>query len=75
LGFDTKEINKTFLIKISGTRNGRKYHNLVGVSGLITAVGINMASKMLQRAFRMNRPEGKEVCKLRTGLKVSFYYK
>lgn len=74
-GYSKTEINKTFLIKITGQREGKKYHNLVGVTGLIEAVGFCISRKMLYRAFKMDKKEGKEVCKLRTGLTVIFYYK
>lgn len=52
--------------------NGKKINTLVGVSGLIKLVGVEMANKLLRRAFRcMNDAEH---CKLRRGLKISFYY-
>lgn len=71
LNYSTKTINFNFKIKVSGMSEGVKYNTLVGVAGLIKLVGIEMANKMLSRAFRcMN---DKDICKLRRGLKVSFY--
>ena len=52
--------------------NGKKINTLVGVSGLIKLVGVEMANKLLRRAFRCVKDA--EHCKLRRGLKISFYY-
>lgn len=43
------------------------------VSGLIKLVGIEMANKMIRRAF--NGKGDKIECKLRRGIKVVFYSK
>jgi hypothetical protein len=75
LGFNLTEINNTFLIKVNGVRDGIKYNTLVGVTGLIDAVGFCYSRKMLKRAFKLDKNDGKEICKLRSGLKVTFYYK
>lgn len=72
LQYTTAEINRNFKIKVSGMNNGEKLHTLVGVRGLLSLVGEDMANKMLSRAF--NSSADKEVCKLRRGLKVVFYY-
>lgn len=46
---------------------------LVGVSGLIKIVGdIKLVNRLLKRAF--NCYGDKEVCKLRRGVKITFYY-
>lgn len=72
LEYTTKQINRTFKIKVNGMFNGKKINTLVGVSRLIKLVGVEMANKLLRRAFRcMNDAEH---CKLRRGLKISFYY-
>lgn len=72
LAYERKEINKTFKIKINGiNQEGRKINTLVGVSGLINLIGMEMANKMLRRAF--SSIEDKEVCKLRRGIKITFY--
>ena len=73
LEYTTKEINRTFKIKVNGLFNGKKINTLVGVSGLIKLVGVEMANKMLRRAF--NGTDDKTVCKLRRGIKISFYVK
>lgn len=68
--YTTKEINRNFRIKINGIVDGKKVNKLVGVKGLI---GVEMANKMLCRAF--NGTDDKTVCKLRRGIKISFYIK
>lgn len=40
-----------FRIKVNGIIDGKKINTLVGVSGLIKLVGIEMANKMIHRAF------------------------
>ena len=72
LNYTTREMNRNFKIKVSGIADGAKVNTLVGVSGLLRFVGIEMANKMLARAF--NTPDDKQVCKLRRGIKVTFYY-
>lgn len=73
LNYTTKEINLNFRIKVNGLVDGKKINKLVGVKGLIELVGIEMANKMLRRAF--NGKDDKTVCKLRRGIKISFYAK
>lgn len=74
LEYSTKVINKNWRIKVSGVdAQGNKVHKLVGVSGIIELIGIEMLNKLLKRAF--NCMEDKCICKLRRGLKVSFYNK
>ncbi len=68
--YTTKEINRNLRIKINGIVDGKKVNKLVGVKGLI---GVEMANKMLRRAF--NGTDDKTVCKLRRGIKISFYVK
>lgn len=63
LEYTTKEINRTFKIKVNGMFNGKKINTLVGVSGLIKLVGVEMANKLLRRAFRCVKDA--EHCKLR----------
>lgn len=69
----TKEINRNFRIKINGIVDGKKVNKLVGVKGLIELIGVEMANKMLRRAF--NGTDDKTVCKLRRGIKISSYVK
>ena len=73
LNLTTSEINLQFRIKVSGTRNGVKYNKLVGVSGLLEILGTELSNKLINRAFRSL--DDKIVCKLRTGLKITFYSK
>lgn len=73
LNYTTSEINMNFRIKVNGIVDGKKINTLVGVYGLIKLVGVEMANKMLRRAF--NGKDDKLVCKLRRGIKVSFYVK
>lgn len=70
LEYSTKSINRNLRIKVNGIVDGKKINKLVGVKGLI---GVGMANKMLRRAF--NGKDDKTVCKLRRGIKISFYIK
>ena len=72
LKYTTKQINRDYKIKVSGLYNGEKVNTLVGVAGLVRMVGdIELTNRLLDRAFAcMN---DKCVCKLRRGIKVSFY--
>lgn len=73
LNYTTREINKNFKVKISGLYDGQKVNTLVGVRGLVRMVGdIDLTNRLLDRAF--NSADDKCVCKLRRGLKVSFYF-
>lgn len=72
--YTTKQINREFKIKVAGYNNDSKRINtLVGVSGLIKLIGIELADKFVKRAFENSYYEDKTVCKLRRGLKVTFY--
>lgn len=68
------KINQSqFRIKINGIVDGKKVNKLVGVKGLIELIGVEIANKMLRRSF--NGTDDKTVCKLRRGIKISFYVK
>lgn len=72
--YTSKQINKDFRIKVSGRDNeGNKLNTLVGVSGIIELIGVDFLEKFLQRAY--DSMEDVCVCKLRRGLKVTFYSK
>ena len=73
LKYTTREINSNFKIKVSGIINGKKVNTLVGVSGLIRMLdgAIDLINRLLDRAF--NSMDDKCICKLRRGVKVSFY--
>lgn len=73
LKYTTKEINRNYKIKVNGMVDGKKVNIAVGVSGLIRIVGdIELVNRLLDRAF--NCYGDKEVCKLRRGVKITFYY-
>lgn len=72
LNYSTREINRAFKIKVYGYVDGRKIDTLVGVSGLLRLIGVELANKMLAKAFRT--ADDKQVCKLRRGIKITFYY-
>ena len=70
--YTTKEINRNYLIKVAGIdANGKRINTLVGVSGLIRLIGEELANKFVIRAFKCMLD--KCVCKLRRGLKITFY--
>ena len=72
LKYTTKEINGNYKIKVSGLFDGQKVNTLVGVSGLIKMVNdIELTNRLLDRAFDCMGDVC--VCKLRRGLKISFY--
>lgn len=73
LDYSTREINMNFRIKVNGIVDGKKINKLVGVSGLIQLIGIEMTNKMLRRAFKGQ--DDKTECKLRRGIKITFYVK
>lgn len=72
LKFSTSQINQNFKIKVHTTNKyGKNLNTLVGVSGLIRLIGVEMANKFLQRSF--NAQTDRTVCKLRSGVRVTFY--
>jgi hypothetical protein len=74
LFYSTREINMNFRIKVYGIdENGNKINKALGVMGLIKLIGIELVNKFLGRAF--NSCLDKIVCKLRRGIKVTFYVK
>lgn len=74
MNFTTAQINRNFLIKVSGVNGeGKRLNTLVGVSGLIRLIGEKLANSLLTRAFACLLD--KCVCKLRRGLKITFYNK
>lgn len=65
----SKEINKNFKIKVYG----QGLDTLVGVAGLRRIVGDDtLCNRLVERAFACM--DDKQVCKLRRGIKVTFYY-
>lgn len=73
LNYTTKEINSTFKIKVNDlNQEGKKVNMLVGVSGAVAIIGVAMFNKLLDRAFSCT--DDCCYCKLRRGVKFSFYY-
>ena len=76
--YSTAQINRDFRIKVYGYNNSDERLNLlVGVSGLIRLVGEELADTLVKRAFKNSYfvQNGKVVCKLRRGMKITFYQK
>lgn len=72
LKYTTKEINHNYKIKVSGMFEGAKVNTLVGVLGLVRMVNdIELTNRLLDRAFACM--DDVCVCKLRRGIKISFY--
>ena len=71
--FTSRQINRNFKIKVNGTFEGKKVNTLVGVAGFIKMVGdLALVERLLDRAF--DSTEDKVVCRLRRGIKFTFYY-
>ena len=74
LAYTTKQINSNFKIKVAGYNNDtKKLNTLVGVSGLVNLIGVELTNKLVKRAFKNSLWDDKTVCKLRRGLKITFY--
>lgn len=67
------EINRDYRIKVFGFLDGKKINTLVGWSGLLNIIGAELAEKFVERAYASGMDYTH--CKLRRGLKVSFYNK
>lgn len=73
LEYTTKQINSSFKMWVYGkTKDGKRIDKLVGVSGLIELCGIEIANSFVDRAFN-TVDDDKCVCKLRRGIKITFY--
>ena len=74
LGYTTKFINENFRIKVYGRdENGRRINTLLGVSGIIRLIGVELFNKFIARALKCMQDVC--VCKLRRGLQVNLYVK
>ena len=72
--YDSRFLNQNFRVKVYGTDdNGNRINTLVGFSGIINLIGDELFTKFTDRA--VNSGLDVCVCKLRRGLKVSFYSK
>lgn len=73
--YSTSYINRNYLIKVNGlSPSGSKLNVLVGVSGAIALIGEELFYKFVGRAER-DVNNDVTVCKLRRGIKFSFYRK
>lgn len=71
----TSYINRNYLLKVYGfDADGSKINTLVGVSGAIALIGSELFFKFLGRAERDIQHDVTH-CKLRRGIKFSFYRK
>lgn len=74
LNYTTSWINENFRIKVYGRdESGKRINTLLGVSGIIALIGIELFNKFIERAIKCM--EDVCVCKLRRGLQVSLYVK
>lgn len=72
LKYSVRDINHNFKIKVYGIYNGQKVDKLVGVSGFLAMVeDVELCNRLLDRTFKTMKD--KEVCKLRRGIKFTFY--
>lgn len=73
--YSTTYINRNYRIKVFGVNEegGKKINKLVGVSGLLELIGVDLANKFMDK--REKSMGDVLVCKLRRGLQVSFYVK
>lgn len=74
MNYETAFINRNFLLKVYGKgENGERINRLVGVSGLIGLIGVELANKFINRVLNSGKDSTK--CKLRRGIQVTLYYK
>lgn len=72
--YTTKFVNQNFRIKVYGRdENGKRINTLLGVSGIIKMIGVDLFNKFIRRA--LDCIQDVCVCKLRRGLQVSLYVK
>lgn len=73
--YPSSYINRNYLIKVNGlSSSGDKLNVLVGVSGAIALIGEELFYKFVGRAERDIQHDVTH-CKLRRGIKFSFYRK
>lgn len=72
--YDTTFINRNFLLKVYGVDSENKRINrLVGVSGLVGLIGVELTEKFITRALNSKKDSVKS--RLRRGLQVTLYFK
>ena len=65
--YDTTFINRNFLLKVYGVDSeNRRINRLVGVSGLVGLIGVELTEKFITRALNSKKDSVK--CCLRRGL-------
>lgn len=70
--YTSREVNRNFKIKVYGVLDGVRLNTLLGFSGYLALLGDNaLAFRLLDRAFHSMADVCH--CKLRRGIKVSFY--
>lgn len=70
--FTKTYINRNYLIKVYGFDNeGKRINKLVGVSGLVALIGVELVNKFIARAEKA--AQDCTVCKLRRGLQIRLY--
>lgn len=67
-------INQNFLIKVYGVVDGIRINTLMGVRGAFSLLG-DLFYRLVARAWKHFGEKGKTVCKLRRGMKITFYEK
>lgn len=72
--WSVSDINHNFKLKVYGIdQNGNRINKLLGVLGMVQLLGKDMFNKLLKRAIKGMYAADKIVCKLRRGLKITFY--
>lgn len=72
--YDTTFINRNFLLKVYGVDSeNRRINRLVGVSGLVGLIGVELTEKFITRALN-SKKDSVKWC-LRRGLQVTLYFK
>ncbi len=72
LDFYPSYVNSNWKIKVNGVNySGEKMNTLVGVSGLVKLIGVELTNTLLKRAENGNGD--KTECHLRRGLRIIFY--
>lgn len=71
--YDTTFINRNFLKVYGVDSENKRINRLVGVSGLVGLIGVELTEKFITRALNSKKDSVK--CRLRRGLQVTLYFK